>query len=317
MWRRTGELLVGLLRRLGWSVPRVSAPPEGKARAADGQEPEAPLEPLRHVVLTDGVSRTLFEEYERHRAGSRREEETGWVLLGHRRGCEAVALASLPAGEMRDAGVAHVRFHREVQACATRILWQEDDKLTIVGVVHTHPGSLRHPSHGDYQGDVQWVELLPGQEGVFGIGTFWGKAADSPAALQPSDNALAYRGLRFDWYALAAGDANYRPLPVRMTIGPDLAAALRPVWHHLEGNAERLERLFGQLKRIRCELHESKPGSQLHLVVPVERGLRLRVVLEDPQPIYLLEKGGELLAWDQEEPRIDRGVFLLLAELGR
>src|SRR5262245_47136125 len=58
--------------------------------------------PLRRVVLTDGVARTLFEEYAAHRKEARGEEETGWILLGLREPHEALVLATLPAGGQRD-----------------------------------------------------------------------------------------------------------------------------------------------------------------------------------------------------------------------
>jgi proteasome lid subunit RPN8/RPN11 len=128
-------------------------------------------------VLTDGVGHTLFEEFAGHRAEARGEEETGWVLLGLREAREAVVLATLPAGALRDASVAHVRFNSNAQALASRIVRQTNRRLTMLGVVHTHPGSLRHPSDGDLRGDGQWVANLRGHEGVFGIGT-----ADGPEA---------------------------------------------------------------------------------------------------------------------------------------
>src|SRR6516225_3310151 len=108
---------------------------------------------LQRVVLTDQVCRTIFEEYAAHRQSTRGEEETGWVLLGLREADEAVVLATLPAGAERSAGVAHVRFNASAQALASRIVRQWDRRLSILGVVHTHPGSLRHPSDGDFQGD--------------------------------------------------------------------------------------------------------------------------------------------------------------------
>ena len=129
---------------------------------------------LQRVLLTDGVGRTLFEEYAGHRR-ERGEDETGWVLLGLRDAKEAVVLATLPAGALADSGSAHVRFNSEAQALASRVVRQADRRLSIVGVVHTHPGSLRHPSDGDYRGDREWVANLRGREGVFGIGT-----ADAP-----------------------------------------------------------------------------------------------------------------------------------------
>jgi proteasome lid subunit RPN8/RPN11 len=139
--------------------------PAKSARAAARQQS------LRRLTLTDGVSRTLFEEYASHRRSHRGDEETGWTLLGLRDGDEAIILATLPAGAHCSAGVAHVQFNSSAQALGSRILRQHDRRLTMLGVVHTHPGSLRHPSDGDYQGDSQWVRVLRGCEGVFGIGT--------------------------------------------------------------------------------------------------------------------------------------------------
>src|SRR5262249_21650224 len=62
--------------------------------------------PLQKIILTDGVGRTLFEEYARHRHDVRGEEETGWILMGLRLPDAGVALATLPAGAKREAGVA-------------------------------------------------------------------------------------------------------------------------------------------------------------------------------------------------------------------
>src|SRR5262245_5124720 len=99
--------------------------------------------PLERIVLTDGVGRTLFEEYAAHRDGNRGEEETGWVLLGVREAREAVVIATLPAGTQRNAGVGHVQFDSRGQALASRIVRQADRRVVMLGVVHTHPGSLR------------------------------------------------------------------------------------------------------------------------------------------------------------------------------
>src|SRR5207237_2790356 len=55
-------------------------------------------QPLTRLVLTDGVGRTLFEEYAEHREGAHGDDETGWVLLGVREASEALVLATLPAG---------------------------------------------------------------------------------------------------------------------------------------------------------------------------------------------------------------------------
>ena len=113
----------------------------------------------------------MFEEFGEHRRSQRGDEEIGWVLLGVREETDALVLATLPAGAYRNASVAHVRFNSDGQALASRIVRQWDKRLAMIGVVHTHPGSLRHPSEGDYQGDSQWVSQLRGGDGIFGIGT--------------------------------------------------------------------------------------------------------------------------------------------------
>src|SRR4051812_5917184 len=185
--------------------PALFAPPGPK-----------PYRPLRRVVLADEVSGTLFADYAAHRRGPRGEEEIGWVLLGYREEEEVVAVAALPAGADRQAGVAHVRFNSNAQAVGARYLKQTDRRLGMGGVVHTHPGSLRHPSDGDFQGDSLWVGQLRGGEGVFGIGTADGNGAPTRDHVQTAGE------LCFSWYALGEGDTRYRRLPVEIGIGPDL-----------------------------------------------------------------------------------------------
>src|SRR5436305_849688 len=174
MW----EPLAGIAGRLladfrrAWRSPRRGPSPT----SPPGPEPgPPPYERLQRVVLADGVGHTLFEEYAEHRRAARGDEETGWVLLGIREAHEAVVLATLPAGEMREASTTHVRFNSAGQALGSRIVRQADKRLTILGLVHTHPGSLRHPSDGDFRGDSRWVPKLRGGEGVFGIGTADGR----------------------------------------------------------------------------------------------------------------------------------------------
>src|SRR5262245_50597713 len=126
---RAGRELLAELRRV-WYRERGSQP--------QPHQPEPPrqqdYQTLERVVLTDGVGRTLFEEYAAHRAEARSEEETGWVLLGYREPTEAVVLATLPAGAERDAGVAHVQFNSGGQELGARIVRQADRRLTMLGV---------------------------------------------------------------------------------------------------------------------------------------------------------------------------------------
>ncbi len=266
--------------------------------------------------MTDGVGRTLFEEYARHRAEARGEEETGWVLLGLREPREAIALATLPAGSLRDAGVSHVRFNSTAQVLGGRIVRQDDRRLTILGVVHTHPGSLRHPSDGDLRGDRLWVGQLRGQEGVFGIGTADGAGA-SLYGQQPRPNVQCLGELRFSWYSMRQGTSVYRPLTVGLTLGPDLARRMHANWPTLEEHAERIERLFQQQARMRVEVLDERPPGLL-LVLPLAgQDNSLRVVIREQSVRYLVERQGELLEVDHQDDLVDRGVYRLLAELAQ
>jgi len=289
----------------------------GRPRQTREAPPGSVLAPLQRVILSDGVGRTLFEGYASHRQEARGNEETGWVLLGLREPREAIALATLPAGALRDAGVAHVRFNTEAQAVASRIVRQSDRRLTILGVVHTHPGSLRHPSDGDLRGDRKWLRHLRGQEGVFGIGTADGTHPISGSdgglyATQPRPHVQCLGELCFSWYSLRPDDPGYRPLPVGLTIGPDLARDLHLVWPELERQAQRIDRLFQQQVGLRAEV---APGPALLLTVPLaDGGGTLRVLVRDTVRYYL-ERGGEWLEVDHHDEYLDRGVYLLLAEL--
>jgi hypothetical protein len=285
-------------------------------------QPAAPVAPLSRILLTDGVGRTLFEGYARHRDADRGDEETGWLLLGLRERSEAVALATLPAGMQSDAGVSHILFNSTAQAVGSRIVRQVDRRLVPLGVVHTHPGSLRHPSDGDLRGDREWVEHLRGREGVFAIGTADGSppAGASPAralfASRPLPHVHCLGKLRFSWYALRQGESSYRPLPVELTIGPDLARDLHPVWAILEAHADRIDRLMEQQANIRVEVATEQSGPALVLVVPLAgNDGSLRVLLGTGEVRYLLERKGELLETSHHEDLVDRGVYLLLAQL--
>jgi proteasome lid subunit RPN8/RPN11 len=273
--------------------------------------------PLERILLSDGVGHTLFEEYAAHRAEARGEEETGWLLMGKREASEALVLATLPAGAERDASVAHVRFNSSGQALGTRIVRQADKRLTVLGVVHTHPGSLRHPSDGDFRGDCQWVRNLRGREGVFAIGTADGPStAGSLVAEQPRPNVQCLGEMRLSWYSLREGENRYRPLPVSLTLGPDLARPLHSVWAAIEAHADRLDRLCRQQAGVTFEVVQGEHRPWLAINVPLaEPGDALRVALTEKEVHYFLLKGGDLLEADCLDERVDRGIYLLLAEL--
>jgi hypothetical protein len=210
-----------------------------------------------------------------------------------------------------------VLFNRAAQGFAGRVLRQGMRQLRILGVAHTHPGSLRHPSSHDYRGDIEWVANLRGGEGVFGIGT--ADAEPSPEvgiSWQPAPNVQCLGDLRLTWYGLGTGDKNYRPLPVELTIGRDLALPLRPVWAELEAHAERLDRLARQLSGVRFEVAAGHQKPALAVTVPLpDDGRSVRVELEGKAVRYRLLTPTGALAPDLKEDRVDVGVFLMLSEL--
>jgi proteasome lid subunit RPN8/RPN11 len=293
-------------RRFTPSVPRPEPPPAPK-----------PYQPLRRVLLTDGVARALFEEYAAHRQSDRREEETGWVLLGVRGEEEALVVATLPAGTDYDAGAAHVRFNIHGQAMASRIVRQADKRLTILGVVHTHPGSLRHPSEGDFRGDSEWVGNLRAKEGIFGIGTVDGESeAEMHVASQPRPNVQCWHGLRLSWYALGQNDRRYRPLPVHVTLGPDLARPLHSVWTLIEKHAPRLDRLCRQQAGVRFELVSTQTGPALIVKFPLAASdSEVKITLREKEEHYHVSQDGQTFEVKPEDDRVDRAVYLILAEL--
>jgi len=273
----------------------------------------ANYKPLRRVLLTEGVERELFDEYTAHRRSERGAEETGWVLLGRREEEEAVVLATLPAGADREAGEAHVQFNSVAQGIASWIIRQADRRLSMLGVVHTHPGTLRHPSDGDYRGDIQWVGQLRGGEGVFGIGT-----ADEDYASEgkreswvPRRNMQCRNELCFNWYSLCDGDQSYRAIPIAVMPGADLGSPLRLVWDVLEDHSARLERIALQQTKVAIEV----AGNGLTVTLPSSAGTKLRVMLSKEGVRYFVLRGAEVLTPDLHEPHVDRGIYQLLAEL--
>jgi len=240
------------------------------------------------------------------------------VLLGLRKADEAVVLATLPAVADRDAGEAHVWITGPAHVLASRIVRQEDRRLAMLGVVHTHPGSLRHPSKGDLRGDLEWVPQLRGGEGVFGIGTADAEkdAGGTPICSHPQPHVQTLGPLRFSWYTLATGEKRYREIPIELTIGPDVAKYLRPVWKVIEEHADRLDRLARQQAKVRFDVVDGKQGPALSATLVLADPVKaVRVTMEGKEVRYFYESGGETFQVELPDALPDQGVYLLLAEL--
>ena len=199
---------------------------------------------IERIILTDGVAHTLFEDYTSHRHSARGNEEIGWDLLGYRHGREVIAMAALPAGMERDAGVAHVLFNRDVQELLSHILRQNDKRLGVVGVVHTHPGNLHVPATEISRGTGNGSANCAAAKGSSASARRTPTPNFPPDA--PNPHQQYFGNLCFSWYALSQGDRQYRRLPVQVTLGCDLARPLLAVWDILETHAKALNRLYRQ-----------------------------------------------------------------------
>jgi hypothetical protein len=101
-----------------------------------------------------------------------------------------------------------------------------------------------------------------------------------------------------------------------LTIGPDLARPLHSVWPVLEAHAERIERLYRQQATMTFEVVIDEWGPGLLLQIPLaEPGSALRVLLREKEIRYYVVRDGAVFAVDHGDELVDRGVYLLLAEL--
>jgi hypothetical protein len=84
----------------------------------------------------------------------------------------------------------------------------------------------------------------------------------------------------------------------------------------IEAHADRLDRLCRQQAGVFFEVLAGKYGPALAVRVPLaEPGDAIRVLLEDKEVHYYLLRKGEPLQAIPHDPRIDRAIYLLLAEL--
>ena len=191
-----------------------------------------------------------------------------------------------------------------------RLLFPRERRLKLLGVVHTHPGTLRHPSRGDYAGDREWVAQLPGQQGIFGIGTVSPKGYE-----QQQPHTQQQDRLRFDWYSLHREDRRYQPRAIEVIAGPDLAEDLRPIWPILESHAAELDRIARQLAKVRFNVLAT-PEPALGVVVGLtELKQTLQVVITQNHRQFLYEVNGEMFLPDlPAEMPLEPAIYRFLQE---
>ena len=91
---------------------------------------------------------------------------------------------------------------------------------------------------------------------------------------------------------------------------------MHPVWSTIEAYAEQLERLFCQHAGATMDVAAGQRGPALSLTLPlVEPERRVCVVMEGNEVRYFLADGNDLSWVRTHETRVDRAVYLLLAEL--
>ena len=199
-------------RELLWELVRAF----GRRTTVGREVPSAtpPLTSLRRVSLADDVSRTLFAEYAAHRKSERGTEETGWVLLGIRRGDEAVVLATLPAGAGREAGEAHVQFNqRGPGVCQPG----GPARASAVDAARGRPHASRAACGTRVRGIIAatssgWRTCGAAKGSSVSARPTPRRARDAGIGWQPAPNVQCLGELCLSWYVLGKKDRNYRPL---------------------------------------------------------------------------------------------------------
>jgi hypothetical protein len=91
---------------------------------------------------------------------------------------------------------------------------------------------------------------------------------------------------------------------------------LHAVWETIAVHAQRINRLYRQQAKVSCDVTEGTAGPALAVTVPLaEPGDAIRVLLEEKQVRYFLQRDDDLVAAKVPTDCIDQGVYLLLAEL--
>lgn len=352
-------MITSLLNRLfGWGAPVAPvqtpveassgpvAAPESAPQPGSAVEPvavlappqdqgSAPAIPTGTVRIHKGVLDTMFEDFQKHKETDRGEEETGWMLLGRREAGVVIIEAALPPGEFRDAGTAHVNVNSTAISVAMRVLKKSHPRLDVIGMAHTHPGSLDRPSEGDYRGDIVWVRKLPGRQGVFAIGVWEFDepvnfldddanqgSGDVREPVPPIAPVSCFRDgrSRFNWFSLSEGDGWYKACPMEPVAGDDFGQSVRQHWEVLEHFAGSIDRLLQMQPGMRMGLLPVSDGVAPAMVLcqPLARdGEELQVVLQGRDARFFRMSAEEIDELQAPRERLDTAFFEVMAELTR
>jgi hypothetical protein len=107
-------------------------------------------------------------------------------------------------------------------------------------------------------------------------------------------------------------------VPIRWTLGEDLAKPLHVVWDAMETHAGEIEKVLAQQTKATCGITQGAAGHQLTLSIPLAGSAgKIIVFIFKDKVQYFFEKNEQLFAVDIQEDKVDRGVYLVLAELSK
>ena len=90
------------------------------------------------------------------------------------------------------------------------------------------------------------------------------------------------------------------------------------VWDAMEVHASEIEKVLAQQSKASCAITKSASGHQLTLSIPLAGSAgKILVFIFKDKVQYFFEKNEQLFAVDIQEDKVDRGVYLVLAELAK
>jgi hypothetical protein len=272
------------------SSRRSSSPPSAAARparlglllrrpvggAAASRPHHDPAAPPIEVRVTAGVVDRLLADVADHLRGPHAHDETGWVPIG-RVAAGVVSVEGLLSAGRRPFASPAAFEPDHAHVLAALVLLQAREPADVVGLIHTHPGSMDWNSAVDQVADEGHVLALPGGIGVYPI-VVRERRASGP---------VVRAGVRVAWWGLRASrPAVYAPCRVEVVPGEDAGAWLGP---HDDALAEAGEVVLELLERGVAVTLLPAPAGAVDLMASSAGGEVL--VRFDPLPGHALLTG--------------------------